>query len=227
MPLGISTSSAPRTLLSTSVKTSAYAANPGELVPVNATSGSVVVTLPTAPADRAQIAVKLVAVSGSNTATVSRGGTDVFNATGGPTSLTLAALNETVLLQYATSGGIWYVISTDVPFSTLDTRYGGITVDLLSKTSNFSVASGEAGGRYHASSAGAITVTVPTNASDAIPVGSVFEIVRRGAGSVNISPASGVTLNSAYGYRSLARQYSAAGLVKVATNEWDLHGDLQ
>lgn len=111
------------TLTPTSVKTTNYTAAVGDFVPMNTTSGALVLTLPTTPADKSQIAVKMVVQSGTNTVTINTGGSDVFNKTGGGTALTLKLLNQGVWLQYNASGGIWYVLSDDLPLGGLDTRY--------------------------------------------------------------------------------------------------------
>jgi hypothetical protein len=104
---------------------------------------------------------------------------------------------------------------------------GGVsTVPLIAKGGSFTVASADAGSRYNVASAAASIVTIPTNATDPIPVGSSFEVAWRGAGGVSFSPAAGVTLNSYGNYVSLARQWSSAVLLKVGTDEWDLVGDL-
>lgn len=110
-------------LVPTAVKTGAYTAAPGDLVLVDASAGSVTITAPTGPADGSAFAVKLVAVSGTNTVTIARGGTtDTFNAAGS-TSLTLRLLNQGVIAQYKASGGIWWVVADDLPLGQLDTRY--------------------------------------------------------------------------------------------------------
>jgi hypothetical protein len=104
----------------TAVKTSAYTAAAGDYVPVDISGGSVTVTLPTAPTDKTRIGLKVVAVSGtpgSTTLTIARGGSDVFNVTGGSTSLTLNAKFQGVLLQYASSSSLWYVQTTDTPLN--------------------------------------------------------------------------------------------------------------
>lgn len=101
------------TLVPTSVKTSGYTAAPSDFVPVDASGGTVALTLPAAPADKARIGVKVIALSGSNTVTVTRGGSDVFNKAGGSTVLTLKVALQSVILQYAAIPGIWYVQSTD------------------------------------------------------------------------------------------------------------------
>jgi len=103
----------------TAVKTAAYTAVPDDFIPVDISGGSVPVKLPAKPADKTQIGVKLVAISGtpgSTTATITRGGsTDVFNKAGGSTSLTLSALFQGVILQYSAGPGIWYARTTDTP----------------------------------------------------------------------------------------------------------------
>ena len=112
---------AAQSLVPTAVKTSAYPAAANDYVPVDISGGSVTVTLPTAPADKTRIGVKIVAVSGtpgSTTLTVSRGGSsDVFNVSGGSTSLTLNAKFQSVIVQYAASSAIWYVQTTDTPLN--------------------------------------------------------------------------------------------------------------
>lgn len=114
---------ASQALTPTAVKTTNYTAAPGDLVPVDTTSGAVTITLPTAPADKTRIAVKLVILGGSNAVTIARGGADVFNKAGGSTSLTLSLLFQAVNLQYKASGAIWYVVADDLPLGDLDARY--------------------------------------------------------------------------------------------------------
>ena len=104
-------------LTPTAVKTSAYNAVVGDFIPVDTTSGSVTVTLPTAPADGSVIGVKQVIRGSTNTVTIAAGGSDVFNKAGGATSATLTVVNASVLLQYKNSSAIWYVVSDDTPYS--------------------------------------------------------------------------------------------------------------
>lgn len=72
---------------------------------------------------------------------------------------------------------------------------------------------------------GAMTVTVPTNASVAYPVGTLIEIVRLGAGTVTINHA-GVTVNSPGGVKTIAEQYGSVFLRKRGEDEWVLSGGL-
>jgi len=74
-------------------------------------------------------------------------------------------------------------------------------------------------------SASATTLTVPTNATVAYPVGTSLDILRVGAGAVDVAAASGVTINATPGLK-LRAQWSSATLIKRATDTWVLVGDL-
>jgi len=69
------------------------------------------------------------------------------------------------------------------------------------------------------------TVTIPTNASVAYPVGTSIDILQTGAGQVTIAGAGGVTVNSTPGLK-LRTQWSSATLFKRAENTWVVYGDL-
>lgn len=72
----------------------------------------------------------------------------------------------------------------------------------------------------------AITLTVPANSSVAFPIGSVVTVRQVGAGQVTIAAAGGVTINSPETLKT-RKQHASVVLVKVATDEWDLGGDLE
>ncbi len=75
-------------------------------------------------------------------------------------------------------------------------------------------------------SAGTSVITVPSDASDNFPVGSVIQIIRVGAGEVQVTASAGATVNNALGNR-LRAQWSTATLRKRAANTWLLSGDLK
>jgi hypothetical protein len=104
---------------------SPYSATAGAFIPIDASGGNVIVNLPHQPADATRIEVKLIALNSpaTNTVTINSVSGDVFNKTSGSTSVTLSLLNQAVMLQYASSTGIWYVQSDDLPLSQLDSRY--------------------------------------------------------------------------------------------------------
>ena len=84
---------------------------------------------------------------------------------------------------------------------------------------------GDAGDLVTLSNAATVTLTVPTNASVAFPVGTVVDLARLGAGGVTVAAAGGVTVNATPSL-TLRAQYSAATLIKLATDTWLLVGDL-
>jgi hypothetical protein len=72
-----------------------------------------------------------------------------------------------------------------------------------------------------------VTITIPTNATTAIPVGSEYLFVRTGANTaMNFANAGGVTLNSDGGRKKVSYRWQSAVCKKVGTNEWDLIGTL-
>lgn len=72
--------------------------------------------------------------------------------------------------------------------------------------------------------AAAITLTVPTNASVAFPIGTQILLYQGGAGQVTVSGA-GVTLRSQGNKLKVFGQYAIAGLLKVNTDEWVMFGN--
>jgi hypothetical protein len=74
------------------------------------------------------------------------------------------------------------------------------------------------------SNAGAITLTVPTDASVNFPVGSQINILQTNTGQITVG-GSGVTINATPGLKLRAR-WSSATLIKRGTNLWVLVGDL-
>ena len=82
-----------------------------------------------------------------------------------------------------------------------------------------------------ASNASAQTYSIPTNASVAFPIGCQINIIQIGAGQVTINAVtSGTTTVLSNGGTAAApklrAQYSAATLVKVATDTWYVIGDI-
>jgi hypothetical protein len=74
-------------------------------------------------------------------------------------------------------------------------------------------------------SASATTLTVPANVTIAYPIGTSIDVLRVGAGAVDVAAASGVTINATPGLK-LRAQWSSATLLKRATDTWVLIGDL-
>jgi len=148
-------------LIPTAVKTSAYTANAGDFIPVDTSSGSVVITLPTTPATGTRVEIKMINTAvnttngyGNNTVTFNVGGSDVINKAG-TTSGTIELLNQAVMLQYNSTNGVWYVQSDDLPLSS---TVSGISHTV---TTTYSVVASDHVIMADATSA-AFTITLPT-----------------------------------------------------------------
>ena len=99
------------------------------------------------------------------------------------------------------------------------------------QTDNYTLAAVDADNAVAMSHATAKTVTIPTNAAVPFPVGTTILIYQEGAGSTTVAPDGGVTMNvRAAGspfLNALGGQYALATVVKRATDEWILTGDIQ
>jgi len=76
------------------------------------------------------------------------------------------------------------------------------------------------------SNASAITLTVPAEASVAWPAGTTIVLAALGAGTVTVTAAAGVTINSAGAAVEIGAQYGVATLLKTGTDTWLLFGNL-
>lgn len=99
-----------------------------------------------------------------------------------------------------------------------------ISLNSQSGTS-YVLASGDQNKIVRLTNAAAITLTIPANSSVAFPVGAAISVMQGGAGQVTITPAAGVTLDATPGLK-IAAQSGVATLVKIATDEWLVFGNL-
>ena len=70
------------------------------------------------------------------------------------------------------------------------------------------------------------TVTIPPNSSVAFETGDQVNLMQLGAGQVTVAAGAGVTLRSAGSLVKTSAQYAVATLVKIASDEWVLLGNL-
>jgi hypothetical protein len=92
----------------------------------------------------------------------------------------------------------------------------------------YTLVAGDAQKLVTLSNASAITLTVASNATQALPVGTQVTISQFGVGQVTVVGASSpnpVTINGTPGLK-LRTQYSSATLIQVSTNNWLIVGDL-
>jgi hypothetical protein len=99
-----------------------------------------------------------------------------------------------------------------------------VNVDL--KTANYTLAATDSGKGIGMNVASANTVTLPSNATAAVPLGAVIPLFQYGAGQTTIVQGSGATVRAPGGKLKFSGQYSQAVAWKVNTNEWLVTGDL-
>ena len=117
-----------------------------------------------------------------------------------------------------------FVSSTVLAADSLDAAFNQVAINAQTGTS-YTLVLSDQGGLVTLANASAVTLTVPTNTSVAFPVGTQIGLLALGAGQVTVAGASGVTVQATPGLKIRAR-YSLAVLIKIATNEWVLAGDL-
>jgi len=75
--------------------------------------------------------------------------------------------------------------------------------------------------------ASAITLTLPTNASVAFPIGTQILVVQSGLGQCTFVPSVGVNLYAEDSKVKTVGQYALATLIKCDTDSWYLGGNLE
>jgi hypothetical protein len=93
------------------------------------------------------------------------------------------------------------------------------------QTASYTLVSGDRSKVIEMNVGSANTLTVPTNASVAFPIGTQITIIQYGAGQTTIAGA-GVTFRSTNNWLKINAQYGSATLVKVGTDEWYVVGNL-
>jgi hypothetical protein len=91
-------------------------------------------------------------------------------------------------------------------------------------SASITLSTSHAGATIRATGTGAKTITVPANATSAIPIGTSIPVFREGSGTVAFSAASGVTIHTPTGL-SARQQYSVMVITKILTDTWVVSGD--
>lgn len=94
------------------------------------------------------------------------------------------------------------------------------------QTSSYTLALTDANKLVEINNGSANNLTIPPNSSVAFPVGTQIVLAQYGAGQTTVVAGSGVTIRSSGGKLKLTGQYSGATLIKIATDEWYLFGDI-
>lgn len=131
-------------------------------------------------------------------------------------NIAVAALEATTVTP---SSGIVFPDGTQ-------TKQGVPSITPISqKTDSYTVALGDRDSLIEVAAGSAKTITIPTNASVAYPIGTSIDILQTSTGQVTIAGAGGVTVNATPGLK-LRTQWSSATLFKRGTDTWVVFGDL-
>ena len=154
-------------------------------------------------------------------------GTITAALTGNASTATALQTARTISLSGDATGSVSFNGTADVDIAVTVSGGGGggpqTIVSLTGASNTLLLAHAEAYVRVNHTAA--TTLNVPTNAVAAFPVGTAITIRQVGAGQITIAGA-GVTINTSETLRA-RKQGSSIGLIKVATDEWDLTGDLE
>lgn len=107
-------------------------------------------------------------------------------------------------------------------------RVYGENANLLTKTASHVLELSDAGRTVEMNASSANTVSVPTNASVAFPIGTQISFIQIGSGQTTFTAVDSVatTILSKNSNKKIAARYSPATLIKRDTDTWVLIGDL-
>jgi hypothetical protein len=94
------------------------------------------------------------------------------------------------------------------------------------QTASYTLVIGDADKLVEMNVGSANNLTIPLNSSVTFATGTQILLAQYGAGQTTVVATSGVTIRSSGGKLKLNAQYSGATLIKIATDEWYLFGDI-
>lgn len=118
-----------------------------------------------------------------------------------------------------------YTGSEWVDLAVAVSNYGQRTIGNITGTS-YTLLSADAGKELVFSNDSSITLTIPAESTTNFTIGQTFFVFQKGNGVITFSAAVGVTLRSKSNYVNTSGQYSEVRLIKIASNEWALTGNL-
>jgi hypothetical protein len=176
----------------------------------------------------------------ANTANITTGNITTINSgllQNGNSNITITS-NGNVSIQAAGSNVELVVTSTGANVTgtlsatgNISGNTNGFAIGYLNSpqvsAANATLALTDAGKHYYSTTAGNLTLTIPTNANVAFATGTAVSIVVQAAGNILVNAASGVTLYMAGNSTAANRVvggYGMATLMKVASDTWFING---
>ena len=104
-----------------------------------------------------------------------------------------------------------------------------LTFSINAVTGNYTTVLADAGKIITSSSGSAVVITLPPSSSVDYPIGSSINVISIGAGLTNFAIGAGVTINSTGAVPAapvLRIAHSSATAIKIATDTWQVVGDI-
>ena len=104
-----------------------------------------------------------------------------------------------------------------------------ISYAINAQTDNYTTVLADAGKIITSNKGSAVVITIPLNSSVAYPIGSSINVISIGAGLTNFAIGAGVTINSTGAVPAapvLRIAHSSATAIKIATDTWQVVGDI-
>lgn len=98
---------------------------------------------------------------------------------------------------------------------------------IVSKVGDFQLSASEAGKNVDCEKGTDLTITIPADSTDNLPIGYTVTLIQAGAGQVVLSPEGGVTLQAIDSATKTREQWAVATLYKRASDEWVLVGNIE
>jgi hypothetical protein len=156
--------------------------------------------------------------------------------TGAATTITSSDLTVSRALVSNASGkvAVATTTSTEIGYvngvtSAIQTQIDTKSAKLITtnrQTASYTLVIGDADKLVEMNVGSANNLTIPLNSSVAFATGTQILLAQYGAGQTTVVATSGVTIRSSGGKLKLNAQYSGATLIKIATDEWYLFGDI-
>lgn len=156
--------------------------------------------------------------------------------TGGATTITTSDLTVSRALVSNASGkvAVATTTSTEIGYvngvtSAIQTQIDTKSAKLITtnrQTASYTLVIGDADKLVEMNVATANNLTIPLDSTVAYSIGTQILIAQYGAGQTTVVATSGVTIRSSGSKLKLNARYSGATLIKIATNEWYLFGDI-
>jgi hypothetical protein len=175
----------------------------------------------------------LTSISIGNTITSATAGSLLFAGASGVLSQNNSNLfwdNSNNRLRIATAVDAGYNFDvTGTAHISSDLTIDGIikqTVTTNRQTASYTLVLSDRGKLIEMNVATANNLTVPLNSSVSFPIGTQIDIIQYGAGQTTIVATGGVTIRSTNSWLKINARYGAATLIKIASDEWYLVGNI-